>query len=224
MNVLLFGATGMIGQGVLRECLLDPGVERVVTVGRSATGVTNLKLRDIVYSDLSNFAPIEALLEGFDACFFCLGVTSAGMSEADYTRVTYDITMAAAKVLVRLNPGMTFVFVSGAGTDSTERGRLMWARVKGKTENALLQMPFKAAYMFRPGVIQPMHGVRSRTAAYRILYSMTAPLIPLIRRLFPSQILTTEEMGRAMLNAARRGSPTRVLESRDIRQLASGSG
>jgi uncharacterized protein YbjT (DUF2867 family) len=224
MNVLLFGATGMIGQGVLRECLLDPGVERVVTVGRGATGVTNPKLRDIVYSDLPNFGPIEALLEGFDACFFCLGVTSAGMSEADYTRVTYDITMAAAKVLVRLNPAMTFVFVSGAGTDSTERGRLMWARIKGKTENALLGMPFKAAYMFRPGVIQPMHGVRSRTAAYRLLYSMTAPLIPLLRRLFPNQILTTEEMGRAMLNAARRGSPTRVLESRDIRQLASGSG
>ena len=224
MNVLLFGATGMIGQGVLRECLLDPGVERVVTVGRGATGVTNPKLRDIVYSDLPNFAPIEALLEGFDACFFCLGVTSAGMNEADYTRVTYDITMAAAKVLVRLNPAMTFVFVSGAGTDSTERGRLMWARIKGKTENALLRMPFKAAYMFRPGVIQPMHGVRSRTATYRILYSMTAPLIPLLRRLFPNQILTTEEMGRAMLNAARRGSPTRVLESRDIRQLASGSG
>jgi uncharacterized protein YbjT (DUF2867 family) len=144
------------------------------------------------------------------------------MNEADYTRITYDITMAAASVLVRLNPGMTFVFVSGAGTDSTEHGRLMWARVKGKTENALLRMPFKAAYMFRPGVIQPMHGVRSRTAAYRILYSITAPLLPLLRVLFPNQILTTEDMGLAMLAAVRRGAPTRVLESRDIRQLASG--
>jgi uncharacterized protein YbjT (DUF2867 family) len=210
----------MIGQGVLRECLLDSGVERVVTVGRSRTGVTNPKLRDIVYNDLPNFTPIEALLEGFDACFFCLGVTSAGMSEGDYSRITYDLTMAAASVLVRLNPEMTFVFVSGAGTDSTERGRLMWARIKGKTENALLRMPFKAAYMFRPGVVQPMHGVRSRTAAYRILYSMTAPLIPLLRRLLPNQILTTEEMGRAMLNAVRRGAPTRVLESRDIHRLA----
>jgi uncharacterized protein YbjT (DUF2867 family) len=223
MNVLLFGATGMIGQGVLRECLLDPGVERVATVGRSPTGVTHPKLRDIVYNDLPNFAPIEALLAAFDACFFCLGITSAGMNETDYTRITYDITMAAAKVLVRLNPEMTFVFVSGAGTDSTEHGRLMWARVKGKTENALLRMPFKAAYMFRPGVVQPMHGVRSRTAAYRVLYSLTAPLIPLLRRMFPNQILTTEEMGRAMLNAVRRGAPTRVLESRDIRRLA-GSG
>jgi uncharacterized protein YbjT (DUF2867 family) len=220
MNVLLFGATGMIGRGVLRECLLDPGVERVVTVGRSPTGVTHPKLRDIVYNDLPNFAPIEALLAGFDGCFFCLGITSAGMSEADYARVTYDLTMAAAKVLVRLNPEMTFVFVSGAGADSTEHGRLMWARIKGKTENALLRMPFKAAYMFRPGVVQPMHGVRSRTAAYRVLYSLTAPLIPLLRRMFPNQILTTEEMGRAMLNAVRRGAPTRVLESRDIHQLA----
>jgi uncharacterized protein YbjT (DUF2867 family) len=222
MNVLLFGATGMIGQGVLRECLRDPGVEHVVTVGRGAAGVTNTKLRQIVYDDLRNYAPIEPLLAGFDACFFCLGVTSAGMSEADYTRITYDITMAAANVLVRLNPGMTFVFVSGAGTDSTEHGRLMWARIKGKTENALLRMPFKAAYMFRPGVIQPLHGVRSRTAAYRILYSITAPLLPLLRVLFPNQILTTEDMGLAMLAAARRGAPTRVLESRDIRQLASG--
>jgi uncharacterized protein YbjT (DUF2867 family) len=212
----------MIGQGVLRECLRDPGVERVVTVGRGAAGVTNTKLRQIVSDDLWNYAPIEALLAGFDACFFCLGVTSAGMSEADYTRITYDITMAAANVLVRLNPGMTFVFVSGAGTDSTEHGRLMWARIKGKTENALLRMPFKAAYMFRPGVIQPMHGVRSRTAAYRILYSITAPLLPLLRVLFPNQILTTEDMGLAMLAAVRRGAPTRVLESRDIRQLASG--
>jgi uncharacterized protein YbjT (DUF2867 family) len=142
------------------------------------------------------------------------------MNEADYSRITYDITMAAAKVLARLNPEMTFVFVSGTGTDSTERGRLMWARVKGRTENALLRMPFKAAYMFRPGVVQPLHGVRSRTAAYRILYSLTAPLIPLLRWMFPNQILTTEEMGCAMLNAVRRGAPAHVLETRDIRRLA----
>jgi len=210
----------MIGQGVLRECLLAPDVERVVTVGRSAIAITNPKLREIVHENLHNLMPIEAQLTGLDACFFCLGVTSAGMSEIEYTRITYDITMAAASVLVRLNPEMTFVFVSGAGTDSTERGRLMWARVKGRTENALLRMPFKAAYMFRPGVVQPLHGVQSRTASYRILYSLTAPLVPLLRRMLPNQILTTEEMGRAMLNAVRRGAPTRVLESRDMRQLA----
>ena len=220
MDVVIFGATGMIGQGVLRECLGAADVGRVVTVGRAATGVEHPRLREVVHRDLLDLAPLETSLSGLDACFFCLGITSAGLSEADYTRITYDITLAAANALVRLNPQMTFVFVSGAGTDSTERGRLMWARVKGRTENALLRMPFKAAYAFRPGVVQPLHGVRSRTAAYRILYSLTAPLLPLLRRLFPNQILTSEEMGLAMLNAVRRGAPKRVLESRDIRQLA----
>jgi uncharacterized protein YbjT (DUF2867 family) len=220
VDVVIFGATGMIGQGVLRECLGAADVGRVVTVGRAATGVEHPRLREVVHRDLLDLAPLETSLSGLDACFFCLGITSAGLSEADYTRITYDITLAAANALVRLNPQMTFVFVSGAGTDSTERGRLMWARVKGRTENALLRMPFKAAYAFRPGVVQPLHGVRSRTAAYRILYSLTAPLLPLLRRLFPNQILTSEEMGLAMLNAVRRGAPKRVLESRDIRQLA----
>jgi len=220
VNVAIFGATGMIGQGVLRECLHAADVGRVVTVGRTATGIPHPKLTEIVHGDLLDLASFEPSLSGLDACFFCLGIASAGMSEADYTRITYDITMAAATTLVRLNPQMTFVFVSGAGTDSTERGRLMWARVKGRTENAVLRMPFKAAFAFRPGVVQPMHGIRSRTAAYRILYSLTAPLLPLLRRLFPNQILTTEEMGRAMLNAVRRGAPKRVLESKDIGQLA----
>jgi uncharacterized protein YbjT (DUF2867 family) len=220
VDVVIFGATGMIGQGVLRECLGAADVGRVVTVGRAATGVEHPRLREVVHRDLLDLAPLETSLSGLDACFFCLGITSAGLSEADYTRITYDITLAAANALIRLNPQMTFVFVSGAGTDSTERGRLMWARVKGRTENALLRMPFKAAYAFRPGVVQPLHGVRSRTAAYRILYSLTAPLLPLLRRLFPNQILTSEEMGLAMLNAVRRGAPKRVLESRDIRQLA----
>jgi uncharacterized protein YbjT (DUF2867 family) len=216
MNVLLFGATGMIGQGVLRECLLAPDVSVVVTIGRTPTGQHYPKLREIVHQDLWHYGPIEAQLTGFDACFFCLGVTSAGMSEADYERVTYGITMAAAETLARLNPAMTFVYVSGAGTDSSERGRLMWARVKGKTENALLRLPFKAAFMFRPGVIQPLHGIRSRTAAYRVLYALTKPLLPLLRRAMPAHILTTEEMGRAMLNLVRRGGRTHVLESRDI--------
>jgi uncharacterized protein YbjT (DUF2867 family) len=220
MNVLIFGATGMVGQGVLRECLQDAGVEHVQTVGRTATGVRDPKLREIVHADLTSYASIEPQLSGFDACFFCLGVSSAGMREADYARVTYDITLAAAQTLVRLNPGMTFVYVSGAGTDSSERGRMMWARVKGKTENALLRLPFKAAYMFRPGAIQPRHGVRSKTAVYRILYSLTAPLLPLLRRMFPGLILTTDQLGRAMLAVARNGSPNKVLESRDISALA----
>jgi uncharacterized protein YbjT (DUF2867 family) len=141
------------------------------------------------------------------------------MSEADYTRVTYGITLAAAETLCRLNPAMTFVFVSGAGADSSEQGRLMWARVKGKTENAIIRLPFKAAYVFRPGVVQPMHGERSRTAAYRVLYAITKPLVPLIRRLLPNQILTTEQFGRAMLFVVRHGAPRRVLESGDINAL-----
>ena len=209
----------MIGQGVLRECLLDADVRRVLTIGRNATGVQHAKLQEIAHADLWNYAAIEDRLRGFDACFFCLGVTSAGMSEADYTRVTYGITIAAAETLCQLNPAMTFVFVSGAGADSSEQGRLMWARVKGKTENAIIRLPFKASYVFRPGVVQPMHGERSRTAAYRVLYTITKPLVPLLRRLWPNQILTTEQFGRAMLLVVRHGAPKRVLESADINAL-----
>jgi uncharacterized protein YbjT (DUF2867 family) len=219
MNVILFGATGMIGQGVLRECLLEQEVQRVQTVGRSPTGVSHPKLREIVHGDLWDYSAIEADLAGFDACFFCLGVSAAGMPEAAYERVTYGITMAAAEALAKLNPQMTFVYVSGAGTDSSERGRAMWARVKGKTENALLRLPFHAAYMFRPGLIQPVHGVQSKTAWYRFFYTAARPLLPLLRRAFPAQILTTEEMGQAMLAVARWGAPKAVLESKDIRAV-----
>ena len=169
MNVLLFGATGMVGQGVLRECLLDPGVVSVQTVGRTATGAHHAKLRELLHNDLWHYQSLEAQLSGFDACFFCLGVASAGMTEENYERVTYGITMAAAEMLTRVNPQMTFIYVSGTGTNSSERGRIMWARVKGKTENALLRLPFKAAYMFRPGIIEPLHGARSRTPLYRVL-------------------------------------------------------
>jgi len=221
MNVIVFGGTGMIGQGVLRECLLAPDVNRVLTIGRSATGVQNVKLQEIVHGDLWNYERVGEQLRGFDACFFCLGVTSAGMSEADYTRVTYGIAVAAADTLCRLNPAMTFVFVSGAGADSTEQGRLMWARVKGKTENAILRMPFKASFVFRPGVVLPMHGERSRTTAYRVLYAITKPLLPVLKRIMPGQIVTTEQFGRAMLIVARQGAPKRVLESSDINQLTS---
>jgi uncharacterized protein YbjT (DUF2867 family) len=224
MNVLIFGATGMVGQGVLRECLLDSGVERVKSVGRTATGVQHLKLCEVVHKDLSNYSAIESELSGFDACFFCLGVSSAGMKEADYERVTYGITIAAAEVCSRLNPQMTFIYVSGAGTDSSEQGRTMWARVKGKTENALLRLPFKATYMFRPGAIQPLHGVRSKTAMYRLLYVLTTPLLPLLHWVFPDLILTTEQIGRAMLAVARNGAPKQILESKDTtrsRQVSS---
>jgi uncharacterized protein YbjT (DUF2867 family) len=221
MNVIVFGATGMVGQGVLRECLVDSGIDRVLVVGRSPTGVRNAKLTEIMHEDFMDYSAIEPQLTGFDACFFCLGVSSVGMNEADYERVTVGIAVAAAETLVRLNPSMTFVYVSGAGSDSSERGRIMWARVKGKAENAILRL-FESGYVFRPGVVQPLHGIRSRTAAYRVLYSITAPLLPLVRRLMPGYILTTEQFGRAMLVVARRGAPKRVLENRDIAALADG--
>ena len=220
MRVILFGATGMIGQGVLRECLLDAGVDQVVAIGRSPIAVHHPKLLAIVHKDLLNYSTIEPQLRGFDACFFCLGVTSAGMSEEDYSRVTYAITRAAAEILCRLNAGLTFVFVSGRGADSSERGRIMWARVKGKAENAILKMPCKASFVFRPGVVLPMHGETSRTRVYRILYAVMKPLLPLLKRLLPGQIVTTEQFGRAMLIVARQGAPKKVLESSDINALA----
>jgi uncharacterized protein YbjT (DUF2867 family) len=216
MNVLLFGATGMVGQGVLRECLLDAEVKLVQTVGRSATGAQHPKLREMVHQDLWHYDAFAANLSGFDACFFCLGVSSSGMSELDYEHVTYGITMAAAEILCRLNPQMTFIYVSGAGTDSSERGRSMWARIKGRTENALQRLPFAATYMFRPGIIQPLFGAKSKTALYRVIYTITRPLLPLLRLAFPNHVLTTQQIGRAMLHVARHGFPQRVLESRDI--------
>jgi uncharacterized protein YbjT (DUF2867 family) len=228
MNVLLFGATGMVGQGVLRECLLDPGVDRVVTVGRRATGERHEKLRELVVPDVSDLSAVERELSGFDACFFCLGVSSAGMSEERYTSLTYDLTLSVARTLVRLNSGMTFIYISGTGTDSSEQGRVMWARVKGRTENALLRLPFKGAYMFRPGVIIPLHGIRSRTAWVRIFYTVMKPLHPLMKSLFPKYVTTTEQLGRAMIAVARNGYAKPVIETREIddilREASSGEG
>jgi uncharacterized protein YbjT (DUF2867 family) len=216
MKAILFGATGMVGQGVLRECLLDPGVESVLAVGRSPTGQKHAKLHEIVHDNFTDFSAIESEPTGYDACFFCLGVSSVGMDEARYRHLTYDITMAAATTLAKLNPGMVFTYVTGRGTDSTERGSLMWARVKGKTENDLLKLPFKAAYMFRPGGIQPLHGIRSKTAWYQAVYVIAAPLLTLLNRIAPKYVTTTEQLGRAMIKVARDGYPKQVLESEDI--------
>jgi uncharacterized protein YbjT (DUF2867 family) len=221
LKVLLLGATGMVGQGVLRECLLDPGVESVLAIGRSATGRRDPKLREIVVGDLFDLSGIEADLSGLDACFFCLGVSAVGMSEESYTRITFDLTLNVATALTRLDPDMTFVYVSGTGTDSTERGRAMWARVKGRTENALLALTLRA-YMFRPGVIVPLHGIRSKTGWYRALYVLMTPLSPVLRRIFPRSVTTTEHVGRAMIAVARHGYPKRVIETRDIDELGNG--
>jgi uncharacterized protein YbjT (DUF2867 family) len=219
VKVMLFGATGMVGQGVLRECLLDADVEIVLAIGRSRAGERHEKLREIVLADLSG---IEGQLSGYDACFFCLGVSAVGMDEQTYYRLTYELTTSIAGTLAKLNPGMTFVYVSGTGTDSSERGRAMWARVKGKTENALLQMPFKAAYMFRPGYIQPLRGIRTKTRWYGAMYAVMGPLYPLWKLLFPKYVTTTECMGRAMLKVAKHGAPKHVLESSDINSVCEG--
>jgi uncharacterized protein YbjT (DUF2867 family) len=219
MKVILFGATGMVGQGVLRECLLDPEVERVLVIGRSTTGRTDPKLTERVVPDLFDLTALSAELTGWDACYFCLGVSAAGMSEADYRHLTYDLTVGAATLLSKQNPGMTFIYVSGASTDATEQGGMMWARVKGATENAILRLPFRAAYMFRPGLIQPMHGERSKTRAYRIAYFFLAPIVPILRWLFPRLVTTTERVGRAMLHVTKRGNAMPLVEHADINRL-----
>ena len=219
MRVLLFGASGMVGQGVLRECLLAEDVTEVLAVVRAPLSISAAKLRELRVADFHDFEPVAGAMTGFDACFFCLGVSSAGMKEADYTRVTYDTTMAAASVLVRVSPAMVFVYVSGEGTDGSEKGRVMWARVKGRTENALLNMPFRAAYMFRPGYIQPMHGIRSKTTLYRAMHTAISPLFPILRLVAGSHVTTTEEVGRAMLRVVREGSAKRVLGNREITAL-----
>jgi uncharacterized protein YbjT (DUF2867 family) len=191
----------------------------VLAIVRSAIGQQHKKLREIAHKDFFDFSSIKNDLSGYDACFFCLGVSSAGMTELDYERVTYDITLAAAQALAELNPKMTFIYVSGAGTDSTEHGRSMWARVKGRTENALLRLPFKAAYMFRPAFIQPLHGIISKTKLYRMMYMILGPFYPVLKVLFPKYITTTEQVGRAMIKVAKYGASQPVLENQDINTL-----
>lgn len=230
MKVVVFGGTGMVGLGVVRECLLDPDVDRLVVIARSAATLADVRgLRDVpaasfakleerIVPDVSRIGP--EVLAGCDACFFCLGVSSAGMSEPDYRRVTYDLTLDVARTLVKASPATTFIYVSGQGTDSSETGKTMWARVKGQTENALLKLPFRAACMFRPGFIQPLHGIRSKTPVYRAAYGVLSPFYPLLRSLAPRSVTTTEAVGRAMLAVAKHGPPSPTVETRDINRLA----
>jgi uncharacterized protein YbjT (DUF2867 family) len=188
----------------------------VLLAVRKTSPPQHTKLSEIVHPDISNLSSIEERLSGYDACFFCLGVSAVGMKEEEYRRLTFDLTVSVARTLAKLNPTMTFIYVSGAGTDSTERGRLMWARVKGRTENTLLKIPFEAVFLFRPAYIQPLHGIRTKTAWYGALYAVVKPFYPVLKTLFPNYVTTTECVGRAMLNATKRGFPNPVLENRDI--------
>lgn len=218
MKVLIFGASGMVGQGVLRVCLHDDAVSEVLVIGRSALAQQHAKMRMIVRDNLLDFAGLEVELASVDACFYCLGVSSTSLGEDAYTRITFDLTLAAARALALAHPGACFTYVSGAGTDSSERGRTMWARVKGRTENALLALPLKAV-MFRPGAIAPLHGEVSKTPSYRLFYTLLGPMLPGLKAFFPGYITSTEQLGRAMLTVARQGSPKPVLESADIERL-----
>jgi uncharacterized protein YbjT (DUF2867 family) len=221
MKVVIFGGSGMVGKGVLLECLDDARVEHVLLVSRHPTDVSHPKIREIVHADFSDFGSIQPAFGDLDACFYCLGVTAVGLSEPQYHHFTYDLTLAAATALASASAGrLTFCYVSGEGTDSTERGRSMWARVKGKTENALLRLPFKAAFMFRPGYIQPLRGIRSKTRWYQALYDALGPFYPILRRLFPTYVTTTVNIGRAMIHVAAAGCPKQILSSADINQFA----
>ena len=215
MKVILFGATGMVGQAVLRECLGDDRVEGILVIGRSSTRITHPKLREIVQKDLFDFAAVpDAELRGYDDCFFCLGVSAAGMNEADYTRMTFDLTLGWARTLARINPAMTFIYVSGTGTG----GKAMWAQVKWRTEQALLAL-FPSAFMFRLAMLMPMNREISKTRWTRISYVIFRPLLPLIRAIAPGFVITSVELGRAMIHVAHHGAPKRVLENRDMRAL-----
>jgi len=216
MKAIITGATGMVGEGVLHECLLHPEVESVLVINRKPCGTQHEKLKEIIHKDLFDLSSIEEQLTGYNACYFCAGVSSVGKKEAEYKRITYDLTMHFSKTLVKLNPDMTFCYVSGVGTDSTEKGRSMWARVKGKTENDLLKLPFNAAYMFRPGYIQPTKGLKNTF----LVYKLGAPFYPVWRTLFPKFVCTLRELGLVMINSSLYGSPKQILECKDIVQLS----
>ncbi|MET7849779.1 NAD(P)H-binding protein [Streptomyces avermitilis] len=219
MKVVLFGASGMVGQGVLRACLEDPEVTEVVAVVRRPLGRDAQKLREVVHADFTNLAPVAADLAGADACFYCLGVSAAGRSRSEYEEITYTYAVEAARVVAARSPHLTFVYVSGEGTDSTEQGRVFWARVKGRTENVLLAMDMHA-YAFRPGWIQPVHGETSGTRWYRLFYRLTSWLYPLLRRVVPRYVTSTEHLGRAMIAAARLdGAGPRILRTPQITRL-----
>lgn len=219
-KIIITGATGMVGKGVLLECLDHTEISEVLSIGRNTTGIEHSKLKEVIHDDFTDFSNIRNRLAGFDACFFCLGVSAAGMKEEKYHRITYEFTWALASTLFDLNPEMTFNYVSGQGTDSTEKGRAMWARVKGKTENALLNSGFRQAYMFRPGVIIPKRGIKSRTKGYQFMYDYFMWLVRIIKAIWPNSVVTSTQIGKAMIHSISEGYPKTVLKPKDIIELS----
>ncbi|MBI5477069.1 MAG: epimerase [Ignavibacteriales bacterium] len=215
IKAIIFGATGMVGEGVLHEALNDAAVDSILVVGRRSCNIQHKKLTELLHTDFYDYTKIENNLSGYNACFFCLGVTSVGKKEEEYRRLTYDLTLAAAQTLSRLNPEMVFCYVSGVGTDSSEKGRIMWARVKGKTENDLRKLPFKSVYAFRPGFIKPIAGLKNTQTFAKIL----APLYPVLNLIFPKYICTLENLGRSMISAVDKGYSKRILECLEIEQI-----
>lgn len=220
MKLVIFGASGMVGQGVLRECLQAPDVEAVLAVGRTTLAQQHPKLQQLVLPDLFDYGAVQEQLAGYDACFFCLGVSTSETDEAGFIRINHDLPLAAGQVLAQRNPHMAFVYISGRGTDTTEQGSVMWARVKGRTENALQRLGFRAVYLFRPGFIVPMHGEKSKTHLLRLLYGGLGWLLTPLRTLMPASILDTERMGLAMLEVVRQGHRTAIIESPEIHRLS----
>jgi uncharacterized protein YbjT (DUF2867 family) len=216
IKAIITGATGMAGEGVLHECLLHDAVEEVLVIGRKTCGVSHPKLKEILHADFYNLSPIAEKLAGYNACFFCLGVSSVGIKEPDYYKVTYTLTLHVAETVCKQNESMAFCYISGAGTDSTEKGRLMWARVKGKTENDLMKLPFKQVYNFRPGILEPTKDLKNTLS----LYKYFGWLAPVIRLLAPNTISTLRELGLAMINAVSKGYEKQIVEVKDIHALA----
>lgn len=216
IKAVITGSTGMVGEGVLHVCLNHPDVESVLVINRKPSGVTHTKLKEIIVKDLFDVSFFEKEMNGYNACFFCAGVSSIGKTEDEYKRITYDLTTNFAKAFLNQNPNSTFNYVSGSGTDSSEKGKLAWARVKGKTENDLMKMNFKNSFMFRPGYIQPIKGLKR---AYKI-YKVLAPFYPIWKTLFPKYVVSLEDVGQAMINAAKFGFEKNILECEDIRKAS----
>lgn len=216
LRVIITGATGMVGEGVLHECLQDPDISAVLLINRKPSGVTHPKLKEIVHGDFFELSAIEGQLAGYDACYFCLGVSAIGMNEADYYKMTYTLTLYVAQILSKANPEMIFCYVSGSGTDSSEKGRVMWARVKGKTENDLMNLPFKKVYAFRPGYMHPTKGLKN----VKKYYNYMSWMYPFARTVFPNFVSTLKELGQAMIQVTKNGYPKKVLEVKDIVKLA----